>query len=156
MATDPGWSDLGAMDRALGAAREAAHAGEVPVGAVVLRQGRLLSVAGNRREAEHDPTAHAEMIALREAAAGLGRWRLDDVTLVVTLEPCAMCAGAILAARVPRVVIGAMDEKAGAAGSRYNLLDDPRLNHTAVVTTGLRAEESGQLLSEFFATRRGR
>ena len=156
MALDPAWSDDGAMARALEAAREAAHAGEVPVGAVVLRQGRLLSVAGNRREAEHDPTAHAEMIALREAAAALGRWRLDDVTLVVTLEPCAMCAGAIVAARVPRVVIGAMDEKAGAVGSRYNILQDPRLNHMAEVTTGLRAEESGQLLSEFFASRRTR
>lgn len=143
------------MARALEAAREAARAGDVPVGAVVLREGRLLAVAANRREADHDPTAHAEVLALREAADGLGRWRLDDVTLVVTLEPCAMCAGAIVAARVPRVVIGAMDEKAGAVGSRYNLLQDPRLNHMAEVTTGLRAAESGQLLSEFFAARRG-
>jgi len=154
VAIDPAWSDDGAMARALEAARDAARAGEVPVGAVVLRQGRLLSVAGNAREAEHDPTAHAEIIALREAAAGLGRWRLDDVTLVVTLEPCAMCAGAIVAARVPRVVIGAMDEKAGAAGSRYNILQDPRLNHMAEVTTGLRAAESAALLSEFFAAKR--
>ena len=154
MAIDPAWSDDGAMARALEAARDAARAGEVPVGAVVLRQGRLLSVAGTAREAEHDPTAHAEIIALREAAAGLGRWRLDDVTLVVTLEPCAMCAGAIVAARVPRVVIGAMDEKAGAVGSRYNILQDPRLNHMAEVTTGLRAAESAALLSEFFAAKR--
>ena len=154
MTIDPAWSDDGAMARALEAARDAARAGEVPVGAVVLRQGRLLSVAGNAREAEDDPTAHAEIIALREAAAGLGRWRLDDVTLVVTLEPCSMCAGAIVAARVPRVVIGAMDEKAGAAGSRYNILQDPRLNHMAEVTTGLRAAESAALLSEFFAAKR--
>ncbi len=154
MTIDPAWSDDGAMARALEAARDAARAGEVPVGAVVLRQGRLLAVAGNAREAEDDPTAHAEIIALREAAAGLGRWRLDDVTLVVTLEPCSMCAGAIVAARVPRVVIGAMDEKAGAAGSRYNILQDPRLNHMAEVTTGLRAAESAALLSEFFAAKR--
>jgi tRNA(adenine34) deaminase len=149
------WSIEGAMDRALDAATAAAVAGEVPVGAVVLHQGRLVAVAANRREADQDPTAHAEVLALREAAATLGRWRLDDVTLVVTLEPCTMCAGAIVAARVPRVVIGTMDERAGAAGSRYNILDDPRLNHRAEVTLGVGATRSAELLSEFFRARRG-
>ncbi len=144
------------MARALSAARSAGSAGDVPVGAVVLRHGEILAVAGNRREADQDPTAHAEVLALRAAAEALGTWRLDDVTLVVTLEPCAMCAGAIVSARVGRVVIGAMDEKAGAAGSRYNLLDDPRLNHAAEVVVGVRAAESSELLSAFFAARRPR
>jgi tRNA(adenine34) deaminase len=142
------------MARALSAARSAGSAGDVPVGAVVLRAGEIVAVAGNRRQVDQDPTAHAEVLALREAADALGTWRLDDVTLVVTLEPCAMCAGAIVNARAGRVVIGAMDEKAGAAGSRYNLLDDPRLNHTAEVVVGVRAEESSALLQEFFASRR--
>lgn len=142
------------MSRALSAARSAGSAGDVPVGAVVLRDGEIVAVAANRREVDRDPTAHAEVLALRSAAEALGTWRLDDVTLVVTLEPCAMCAGAIVNARVGRVVIGAMDEKAGAAGSRYNLLDDPRLNHTAEVIVGVRADESASLLQEFFAARR--
>ena len=111
-------------------------------------------MAGNRRQVDQDPTAHAEILVLRAAAEALGTWRLDDVTLVVTLEPCAMCAGAIVNARVGTVVVGAMDEKAGAAGSRYNLLDDPRLNHTARVIIGIRADESALLLQEFFADRR--
>jgi tRNA(adenine34) deaminase len=142
------------MARALSAARSAGSAGDVPVGAVVLRAGEIVAVAGNRRHVNQDPTAHAEVLALRAAADALGTWHLDDATLVVTLEPCAMCAGAIVNARVGRVVIGAMDEKAGAAGSRYNLLDDPRLNHTAEVVVGVRAEESSALLQEFFASRR--
>ncbi|MEI8405696.1 MAG: nucleoside deaminase, partial [Actinomycetes bacterium] len=114
----------------------------------------VIAVAGNRRHAAGDPTAHAEVLVLRAAAEALGRWRLDDVTVVVTLEPCAMCAGALVNARVGRVVIGAMDDKAGAVGSRYNLLDDPRLNHTAEVVVGVRAEESADLLRSFFSARR--
>jgi len=142
------------MGRALEAAAAAAADGDVPVGAVALLHGEVLAVAGNRREADADPTAHAEVLVLREAAAALGSWRLDEVTVVVTLEPCAMCAGAMVSARVGRVVIGAMDERAGAVGSRYNLLDDPRLNHTAEVVVGVRAEESAALLRSFFAQRR--
>jgi len=149
------WSEDGAMAVALDAAKEAAQRGDVPVGAVALREGRLIASAANRREADHDPTAHAEILVLREAAEALGRWRLDDVTLVVTLEPCTMCAGAILNARVGRLVIGAMDEKAGAVGSRYNVLADPRLNHEVEVAVGVRAEEASGLLRDFFATRRG-
>ena len=142
------------MDLALGAAREAAARGDVPVGAVVLRAGEVIAVASNRREADLDPTAHAEVLALRQAAAVLGSWRLEDCELVVTLEPCAMCAGALISARVSRVLIAAMDEKAGAVGSRYNLLSDPRLNHEVAQSTGLRAAESAELLRSFFAERR--
>jgi tRNA(adenine34) deaminase len=149
------WNDDGAMGVALDAAREAGLNGEVPVGAVALRDGRLIASASNRREGDHDPTAHAEILVLREAASALRSWRLDNVTLVVTLEPCTMCAGAILNARVGRLVIGAMDEKAGAVGSRYNVLADPRLNHEVEVTVGVRAEESAGLLRDFFAARRG-
>ena len=146
--------DAAAMDLALGAAREAAARGDVPVGAVVLRAGEVIAVASNRREADLDPTAHAEVLALRQAAAVLGSWRLEDCELVVTLEPCAMCAGALISARVSRVLIAAMDEKAGAVGSRYNLLSDPRLNHEVAQSTGLRAAESAELLRSFFAERR--
>lgn len=154
---DPGtWSEDGAMARALDAAREAATWGDVPVGAVALREGRLIAVAANRREIDRDPTAHAELLVVRESAEALGRWRLDDVTVVVTLEPCTMCAGALLSARIGRVVIGAMDEKAGAVGSRYNVLADPRLNHMPDVVVGVRSEESAELLREFFASRRRR
>jgi len=149
------WSDDGAMALALDEARQAGAAGDVPVGAVALRDGRVIAAAGNRRESDTDPTAHAEILVLREAAAALGRWRLDDVTVVVTLEPCAMCAGALVHARVKRVVLGAMDEKAGAVGSRYNLLSDPRLNHEIDVTVGVRGEESSELLQRFFADKRG-
>ena len=146
--------DAAAMDLALGAAREAAARGDVPVGAVVLRAGEVIAVAANRREADADPTAHAEVLVLRQAAAALGSWRLEGCELVVTLEPCAMCAGALISARVSRVVIAAMDEKAGAVGSRYNLLSDPRLNHEVAQSTGLRAAESAELLRSFFAERR--
>jgi tRNA(adenine34) deaminase len=154
-ATGEQCSDDGAMALALDEARQAGAAGDVPVGAVALRNGRIIAAAGNRRERDTDPTAHAEILVLREAAAALGRWRLDDVTVVVTLEPCAMCAGALVHARVARVVVGAMDEKAGAVGSRYNLLSDPRLNHEIDVTVGVRGEEASELLQRFFADRRG-
>ena len=147
-------SNAEAMGLALEAARRAASDGEVPVGAVALRNGEVLCVAANSRETATDPTAHAEIELLRQAADLLGTWRLDEVTVVVTLEPCAMCAGALLNARVPHVVIGAMDPKAGAVGSRYNLLSDPRLNHEAEITVGVRAEECAQLLRAFFAERR--
>lgn len=143
-----------AMALALELARDAASRGEVPVGAVAIRGGDVLCVAANAREATHDPSAHAEVLLLRQASDLLGTWRLDDVTVVVTLEPCAMCAGALLNARVPRVVIGAMDPKAGAVGSRYNLLSDPRLNHEAEVIVGVRGQECAQVLRDFFEERR--
>jgi len=147
-------SDVEAMDLALEAARQAAAAGEVPVGAVALRHGQVLAVAGNQRERDKDPTAHAEIVVLRQAGDLLGSWRLEDVEIVVTLEPCAMCAGALLAARVARVVIGAMDERYGAVGSRYNVLSDPRLNHEIPQVTGVRGDEAAELLRTFFADRR--
>ncbi len=142
------------MGLALEAARRAADHDDVPVGCVLAAGEEVLGVGENRREVDQDPTAHAEIVALRAAAAARGRWRLDGVTAYVTLEPCVMCAGALLNARVERVVIGALDEKAGAVGSRYNLLADPRLLHEAEVTYEVRAGESAALLSEFFAPRR--
>ena len=142
------------MRLALGAARDAGRAGDVPVGAVALRDGIVLAVAGNGREQRGDPTAHAEILVLREAAVALGTWRLDGLTVVVTLEPCAMCAGALVAARVGRLVIGTSDAKAGAAGSLYNLLCDPRLNHEVPVTYGVLADECAAVLRELFAARR--
>jgi tRNA(adenine34) deaminase len=144
-----------AMRLALDAAREAAAAGDVPVGAVAYRGQEILATTANRRERDGDPTAHAELLALRGAAAALGQWRLDDVTLAVTLEPCAMCAGALVAARLGRLVVGAPDPKAGAVGSLYNLCADPRLNHEVPVTHGVRAEECTAVLQAFFAERRG-
>jgi tRNA(adenine34) deaminase len=143
------------MRAALGAARAAAGHGDVPIGAVVARDGEALAVAGNERELRRDPTAHAEVLALRAAAEALGGWRLPGCTLFVTLEPCAMCAGAIVLARVPRVVYGAPDPKAGAAGSVLDVLGEPGLNHRPDVEAGLFAEESGELLRAFFAERRG-
>lgn len=143
-----------AMDRALGLAREAAEAGEVPVGAVVLVDGETVAARRNEREASGDPTAHAEVLALRDAAAAVGERRLHDATLVVTLEPCPMCAGAVWAAQVGRVVFGAADLKAGAMGSRYCFATDPRLNHETEVVAGLRADEAAALLTAFFAERR--
>jgi tRNA(adenine34) deaminase len=125
------------------------------VGAVVARDGDVLASAGNARERLGDPTAHAEILALREAARRTGSWRLDGCTLVVTLEPCAMCAGAIVLARVERVVFGALDPKAGFAGSLGDLVRDPRLNHRAELTTGVLAEECGEVLRAFFRERRG-
>jgi tRNA(adenine34) deaminase len=129
--------------------------GDVPIGAVVAREGEVLARAGNQRERLGDPTAHAEVLALRGAAATVGSWRLDGCTLYVTLEPCAMCAGAAVLARVPRVVFGAADPKAGFAGSLGDLLRDPRLNHRAEVVGGVMAEECAELLRTFFRARRG-
>ena len=140
------------------ALREAARAVEhddVPIGALVVRDGEVIGSGHNEREVRADPTAHAEMIALREAARAIGSWRVLDAVLYVTLEPCAMCAGAIVLARVPRVVFGATDPKAGAAGSVFGILAEPRLNHRPQVAAGLLAEESADLLRSFFAPRRG-
>jgi tRNA(adenine34) deaminase len=142
------------MALALVEARAAADAGEVPVGAVALLGGQVLAARHNERERSGDPTAHAEMLALRDAAAAVGGWRLADATLVVTLEPCPMCAGALVAARVGRLVYGATDPKAGACGTLYNLCADPRLNHELAVRYGVRAEECGALLTSFFAGKR--
>jgi tRNA(adenine34) deaminase len=142
------------MALALAEARQAAEAGEVPVGAVILRQGDVIATGHNERESSGDPTAHAEILALRAAAATVGDWRLADLTLVVTLEPCPMCAGALVAARMRRVVFGASDPRAGACGTLYNLCADPRLNHEVEVTAGVAAEACGALLSSFFAEKR--
>jgi tRNA(adenine34) deaminase len=139
------------------ALREAGLAGEhgdVPIGAVVAHGGEVIAAARNERELRQDPTAHAEIIALREAARVVGSWRVLEAVLYVTLEPCAMCAGAIVLARVPRVVFGASDPKAGACGSVLDVLGEPRLNHRPEVAVGLLADECGLLLSEFFASRR--
>ena len=143
------------MEVALEEARLALGTDDVPVGAVVIGPDGVVTGRGhNAREATGDPTAHAEMIALREAAAGLGRWRLDACPLVVTLEPCAMCAGAIVLARIPRLVLGAWDPKAGAAGSVHDLVRDRRLNHQVEVVGGVLEEECGALLQAFFSARR--
>ncbi len=142
------------MQLALREAERAGEAGDVPIGAVLVREGEVVAAAGNERELRPDPTAHAEALVLREAARKLGGWRLPDSVLYVTLEPCAMCAGAIVLARVPRVVYGATDPKAGAAGSVLNILDEPRLNHRPEVVGGLLADESVALLQAFFASLR--
>ena len=142
------------MDLALAEARRCLESGEAPVGAVVARGEETLAAAGNQRERLADPTAHAEILALREASKLLGRWRLEGCTLYVTLEPCAMCAGALVLARVARLVFGAPDPKAGFAGSLGDLVRDPRLNHRVEVQSGVRAEEAGALLREFFGSRR--
>ncbi|MEZ5181232.1 MAG: nucleoside deaminase [Acidimicrobiales bacterium] len=147
-------TDERAMARALELAAAAATAGEVPVGAVVVVDGRIVAERGNEREASGDPTAHAEVLALRDAAAAVGDRRLREATLVVTLEPCPLCAGAVWAAQVGRVVFGAPDLKAGAMGSLYNLAVDARLNHRTEVVAGLEADASAQLLRSFFASRR--
>jgi tRNA(adenine34) deaminase len=143
-----------AMTEALSLAREAGSRGEVPVGAVALLEGRLVGRGSNCRESAHDPTGHAELLAVREAARTLGRWRLTGVTVVATLEPCAMCAGAMVLARIDRLVYGASDPKAGAAGSLLDLSQDARLNHRCPVERGYRAAECGALLQEFFRSRR--
>ena len=142
------------MEQALGLARQAYELDEVPVGAVIVREGRVIAAAHNRCEQLRDATAHAEMIAITQAAESVGDWRLEDCVLYVTLEPCIMCAGAILQSRVARVVFGAMDPKGGAVGSMFNLLNDARLNHRCDVVTGVRAEECGRLLTEFFQAKR--
>lgn len=142
------------MSGALEEARRCLTWGDVPIGAVVSRGEEVLAAFGNERERRSDPTAHAEVLALREAAAKLGTWRLDGCTIHVTLEPCAMCAGAIVLARIDRLVFGAEDPKAGFAGSLGNLAQDPRLNHRVEITSGVLAAESGDLLREFFASKR--
>ena len=142
------------MRLAMDEAERAGGRDEVPIGAVVAREGEVVAAAGNDREGRSDPTAHAELLAMREAARILGGWRIPDSVLYVTLEPCAMCAGAIVLARIPRVVYGAADPKAGAAGSVLDVLGEPRLNHRPRVEAGLLAEEAAALLESFFAARR--
>jgi tRNA(adenine34) deaminase len=149
MPTDEEW-----MRRALALARECATHDDVPIGCVLTKDDVELSVAGNERELRGDPTAHAEILALRQAAASVGDWRLEGCTLYVTLEPCAMCAGAIVLARVERVVFGAADPKAGFAGSLGNLVQDPRLNHRSQLTGGVLEDECGEVLRGFFQARR--
>lgn len=151
----PTAADLAAMQRALALAGTAAAHEDVPVGAVVLdAEGRVIGEGRNLREVTGDPTAHAEVVAIRAAAAQLGSWRLADCTLVVTLEPCVMCAGAILQARIPRVVFGSWDAKAGAAGSLYDVLRDRRLPHRVEVVGGVAEDAASTLLREFFEDRR--
>jgi tRNA(adenine34) deaminase len=142
------------MRRALELASRCAEHGDVPIGAVVVRDDQLIGAAGNERELRGDPTAHAEILAVRHAAAAAESWRLDGCTLYVTLEPCAMCAGAIVLARLDRIVFGAADPKAGFAGSLGNLVQDPRLNHEATLVSGVLAEEAGEMLRTFFQARR--
>ncbi len=142
------------MRLALREAERALDHGDVPVGCVIARAGEVIAATTNERELRGDPTAHTEVLALREAARAVGGWRLDDCAVYVTLEPCAMCAGALVLARVPRVVFGASDPKAGAAGSVLDVLAEPRLNHRPQVAGGLLAEESAELLRAFFAERR--
>jgi tRNA(adenine34) deaminase len=142
------------MRLALREAERALEHDDVPVGCVIAHEGEVIAAAPNERELRGDPTAHAEILALREASKRLGGWRLSETVLYITLEPCAMCAGAIVLARVPRVVYGATDAKTGAGGSVLNVLDVPQLNHRPVVAAGLLAEESGALLRDFFAPRR--
>jgi tRNA(adenine34) deaminase len=144
------------MRLAVEEARRALEHDDVPVGAVLVRDGEVLAAGHNERELRQDPSAHAEMIALRAGAQALGHWRLLDTTLYVTLEPCAMCAGAIVLGRVPRVVYGTADPKAGAAGSVLDILAEPRLNHRPAVTGGVLAADCAALLVDFFAARRGR
>ncbi len=142
------------MHAALGVARESGVRGEVPVGALVTHGGEVIARAGNRRESPPDPTGHAELIALRTAASIMGTWNLQECQLIVTLEPCLMCAGAIVNARIEKVIFGAFDLLAGAAGSRYNVLDDPRLNHQVEVVGGVLEHECASILTEFFSERR--
>jgi tRNA(adenine34) deaminase len=147
--------DEAPMRAALDAARRCVEWGDVPVGAALARGTEILAVAANERERRADPTAHAEILALRAGARAVGSWRLDGCTLYVTLEPCAMCAGGLVLARVDRLVFGATDPKAGFAGSLGNLVQDARLNHRVEVTAGVEAEEASRLLRSFFASRRG-
>ncbi len=142
------------IELALAEAEQALRENEVPIGAVIVYQDRVIASAHNQREQLRDPTAHAEMIAITQAAEARQSWRLDGCTLYVTLEPCAMCAGAIIQARLPTVVYGATDPKAGAVETLYHLLGDPRLNHRAEVVAGVLADQCGQILSEFFQEQR--
>jgi tRNA(adenine34) deaminase len=147
--------DRAMMQRALDLAREAAGMGEVPVGALIVRDGKIISQAFNLRETLQDPTAHAERLAITLAGQALGSWRLEGCTLYVTLEPCPMCAGAIVQSRIPRVVYGAADPKAGACSSLFQIVSDPRLNHRSEITSGVLERECGEILSLFFQDRRG-
>jgi tRNA(adenine34) deaminase len=147
-------ADRAFMEFALAAARDAAAAGEVPVGAVMVRGGEIIARTANRTVRDQDPTAHAEILALREASRVTGRWRLSDCTLYVTLEPCAMCAGALVLARLERVVFGAWDPKAGMSGSVEDLLRHPRLNHRPGVMGGVMEDAAREMLRQFFTTRR--
>ena len=142
------------MQIALQQARLASDSGDVPVGAVVVHDGQVIAARHNEREVTGDPTAHAEILALRDAASALGRWRLDDCTLVVTLEPCVMCAGALINARIETLVYAAADPKGGATSSLYNVCSDPRLNHNPIVKHGVCEHDSTLLLKEFFAQKR--
>ncbi len=147
-------SDAHFMELALAQARLAEQAGDVPIGAVVVRQGQVIAAAYNRRIIDHDPTAHAEILAIRAAALALGDWRLEGCTLYVTLEPCCMCAGAIVLARVSRLVYGAADPKAGAVDTLYQLCTDDRLNHQVQIASGTLGIECGRVLSDFFRKQR--
>ena len=144
------------MSAAIDQARRSAAKGDVPIGAVVVRDGRVVSSAHNRRTIDTDPTAHAEILAIRAAAAALGDWRLAGCTIIVTLEPCCMCAGAIVLARIDRLVYGAADPKAGAVDTLYSLCNDSRLNHRVEIVSGVRADECSQLLTDFFRTQRAK
>jgi tRNA(adenine34) deaminase len=146
--------DVAAMQLAIEQARRAGDAGDVPIGSVVVVDGEVVAARHNERERSGDPTAHAELLALRDAAAQREGWRLEDATVYVTLEPCAMCAGAMVNARIARVVYGAANLDAGATGSLYNLAADPRLNHEFAVTAGVEADTCAALLTDFFAPRR--
>jgi tRNA(adenine34) deaminase len=148
------FNDTHFMQLALDEARKALPAGDVPIGAVAVRHGVVIGRGYNRREADGDPTAHAEMLAIRQAAQVVGEWRLEEVTLYSTLEPCCMCAGAIVLARIPRVVYGAIDLKAGCAGSIVDILRHPQLNHRVDVFVGVCADEAAALLREFFESLR--
>jgi tRNA(adenine34) deaminase len=154
MEAPPTAEDITWMREALAEARKAAHLGDVPVGAIAVQDGQVVGRGHNRREHDKDPTAHAELIALQQAAQTLGGWRVVGVTLYTTLEPCAMCAGAMVNARLPRLVWATDDPKAGAGGSVLDVLNHPRLNHRVQVTRGVLAEESAALLQEFFAALR--
>ena len=156
MSTDPQWAeeDLGYMHEALTLAGQGAMAGEVPVGAVVVQDGEVIGAAHNRTLADVDPSAHAELLALRAAATRMGNHRLSEATLYVTLEPCSMCVGGMAEARIARIVFGAYDDKSGACGSAVNLAGNPALNHVMEVNGGLMSEECGEILREFFAERR--
>jgi tRNA(adenine34) deaminase len=146
--------DIHFMEEAIKEAKKAFEKDEPPVGAVIVKDGDIIARGHNLRESLQDPTAHAEMLAIRSAASRLGRWRLSDCVIYVTLEPCIMCAGAMVLARLERLVYGAHDPKAGAVGSLMNLVSDERLNHQIEVTSGVLAAESGALLREFFSSRR--